>query len=79
MFVKRLAAAVAIVTGVGLSGLNFGVEVAHAVPLDPPSPSPTSAPDPGGPAMKGPTGPPPTGSVPSNGPAAKGGQPSTGG
>lgn len=49
MSLKRVAAAAAIVAGVGISALTSGVGLANAAPLDPPPPAPTIQPDPGGP------------------------------
>jgi len=49
MYVKRVAGAVAIATGVGMSALTFGVGLVNAAPLDPPPPCPNCQPGPGGP------------------------------
>jgi hypothetical protein len=40
MYVKRLASAAAIATGVGISALTFGVGPVNAAPSDPPPPPP---------------------------------------
>ena len=49
MSLKRVAAAAAIVAGVGMSALTSGVGLVDAAPLDPPPPAPTLQPDPGAP------------------------------
>jgi hypothetical protein len=49
MSLKRVAAAAAIVAGVGMSALTSGVGLVKAAPLDPPPPAPTLQPDPGAP------------------------------
>jgi hypothetical protein len=41
MSLKRVAAAAAIVAGVGMSALTSGVGLVNAAPLDPPPPAPT--------------------------------------
>jgi hypothetical protein len=40
MYVKRMAAAAAIATGVGMAALTFGAGLVNAAPLDPPPPCP---------------------------------------
>jgi hypothetical protein len=47
MDLKRIASAVAIAAGVGISTLMFGVWPANAAPMPNPSPGPTTAPAPG--------------------------------
>ena len=49
MSLKRVAAAAAIVAGLGMSALTSGVGLVNAAPLDPPPPAPTLQPDPGAP------------------------------
>jgi hypothetical protein len=49
MSLKRVAAAAAIVAGVGMSALTSGVGLVNAAPLDPPPPAPTLQPGPGAP------------------------------
>ena len=49
MSLKRVAAAAAIVAGVGMSALTSGVGLVNAAPLAPPPPAPTLQPDPGAP------------------------------
>lgn len=62
MYVKRMAAAAVIATGVGMAALTFGVGLVNAAPLDPPPPCPNCQPGPGGPGSgpgDNPTPPPP--------------------
>jgi hypothetical protein len=47
MYVKHMAAAAAIATGVGMATLTFGVGLVNAAPLDPPPPCPNCQPGPG--------------------------------
>jgi len=48
MYVKRTAAAAAIVGGVAMAALTFGAGQGDAAPLDPPSPCPNCQPGPDG-------------------------------